>query len=190
MSDGKTTSVSAGAVPSSISDPTPVAGPTSTPDPSSTANPTDPHERVGRPPHVPRDPGWCWPAVGVIAVVAGLAYGWGAGHVSVEIYYAGSVRTMAHSWHAFAFGGFDPTGTVTLDKLPGSFWIQALVVRAFGLSTWSLVVPQIVAGVLTVIMMFVAVRRCAGARAGVLAAVITAAVPATAIMSRGNTADA
>jgi 4-amino-4-deoxy-L-arabinose transferase-like glycosyltransferase len=79
---------------------------------------------------------------------------------------------------------------VTLDKLPGSFWVQALVVRAFGLSTVSLVVPQIIAGVLTVVMMFVAVRRIAGARAGVVASAVTAAVPATAIMSRGNTADA
>ncbi|HEU0239149.1 MAG TPA: glycosyltransferase family 39 protein [Micromonosporaceae bacterium] len=153
--------------------------------------PTEPHDSVGSgQPIVRRDPRWCWPVVGAIALVAAVAYGWGAGHVSVEIYYAGAVRTMAHSWHAFAFGGFDPAGTVTLDKLPGSFWIQALVVRAFGLSTWSLVVPQIVAGALTVLVMFLAVRRTAGARAGVVAAAITAVVPATAIMSRGNTADA
>jgi 4-amino-4-deoxy-L-arabinose transferase-like glycosyltransferase len=137
-----------------------------------------------------RDPRWSRPAVTVIAVVAGLAYGWGAGHATIELYYAGAVRTMSTSWHAFAYGGFDPAGTITLDKLPGSFWVQALVVRVFGLSTWTLVVPQIVAGVLTVIVMFVATRRVAGARAGIVAAAITAAVPATAIMSRGNTADA
>jgi 4-amino-4-deoxy-L-arabinose transferase-like glycosyltransferase len=137
-----------------------------------------------------RDPRWSWPAVAVIAVAAGVAYGWGAGHATIEIYYAGAVRTMSTSWRAFAYGGFDPSGTITLDKLPGSFWVQALVVRAFGLSTWTLVIPQIVAGVLTVIVMFVATRRVAGARAGIVAAAITAAVPATAIMSRGNTADA
>ncbi len=137
-----------------------------------------------------RDPRWSWPVVGLIAVAAGIAYGWGAGHSTIELYYAGAVRTMSTSWHAFAYGGFDPAGTITLDKLPGSFWIQALVVRAFGLSTWTLVIPQIVAGVLTVVVMFVATRRVAGARAGIVAAAITAAVPATAIMSRGNTADA
>lgn len=137
-----------------------------------------------------REPRWSWPAVAVIAVATGLAYGWGAGHATIELYYAGAVRTMSTSWHAFAYGGFDPAGTITLDKLPGSFWVQALVVRAFGPSTWTLVIPQIVAGVLTVIVMFVATRRVAGARAGIVAAAITAAVPATAIMSRGNTADA
>jgi 4-amino-4-deoxy-L-arabinose transferase-like glycosyltransferase len=137
-----------------------------------------------------RDPRWSWPVVALIAVAAGITYGWGAGHSTIEIYYAGAVRTMATSWHAFAFGGFDPAGTITLDKLPGSFWIQALVVRAFGLSTWTLVMPQIVAGALTVVAMFVATRRVAGPRTGIVAAAITAAVPATAIMSRGNTADA
>src|SRR6187551_1617466 len=136
------------------------------------------------------DPRWSSPAVALIAVAAGIAYGWGAGHATIELYYAGAVRTMSTSWHAFAYGGFDPAGTITLDKLPGSFWIQALVVRAFGLSTWTLVIPQVVAGVLTVVVMFVATRRVAGARAGIVAAAITAAVPATAIMSRGNTADA
>ncbi len=136
------------------------------------------------------EPRWSWPVVAVIAAAAGITYGWGAGHGTIELYYAGAVRTMSTSWHAFAFGGFDSAGTVTLDKLPGSFWIQALVIRAFGLSTWTLVIPQIVAGVLTVIMMFVATRRVAGARAGIVAAAITAAIPATAIMSRGNTADA
>ena len=137
-----------------------------------------------------RDPRWSWPVVALIAVAAGITYGWGAGHSTVELYYAGAVRTMSTSWHAFAYGGFDPVGTITLDKLPGSFWVQALVVRAFGLSTWTLVIPQIIAGVLTVVVMFVATRRIAGARAGIVAAAITAAVPATAIMSRGNTADA
>jgi hypothetical protein len=39
---------------------------------------------------------------------------------------------MAGSWHDFIYGSFDPAGTVTLDKLPGPFWIQALSVRAFG----------------------------------------------------------
>ena len=137
-----------------------------------------------------RDPRWSWPVVALIAVAAGITYGWGAGHSTIELYYAGAVRTMSTSWHAFAFGGFDPAGTITLDKLPGSFWIQALVVRAFGLSTWTLVIPQIVAGALTVVAMFVATRRVTGARTGIVAAAITAAVPATAIMSRGNTADA
>jgi hypothetical protein len=39
---------------------------------------------------------------------------------------------MSMSWHDFIYGAFDPVGTITLDKLPGAFWAQALAVRAFG----------------------------------------------------------
>jgi hypothetical protein len=38
---------------------------------------------------------------------------------------------MAHSWHDFFYGAFDPLGTVSVDKLPGALWIQALSVRLF-----------------------------------------------------------
>jgi 4-amino-4-deoxy-L-arabinose transferase-like glycosyltransferase len=133
---------------------------------------------------------WAWPVVGVIAALAGLAYGWGANSDGAEMYYVGAVRTMSHSWHAFLFGAYDPAGSISMDKLPGAFWVQALVVRVFGLHTWCFIAPQVAAGVGTVLVMFVAVRRLAGPRTGVLAAVITAALPATAVMSRGNTADA
>jgi 4-amino-4-deoxy-L-arabinose transferase-like glycosyltransferase len=59
----------------------------------------------------------------LVLVVAGVAYGWRAQSVPLEPYYAAAVRAMASSWHDFAFGAFDPAGTVTLDKLPGAFWI-------------------------------------------------------------------
>jgi 4-amino-4-deoxy-L-arabinose transferase-like glycosyltransferase len=68
----------------------------------------------------------------LVLVVAGFAYGWREQSVPLEPYYAAAVRAMAGSWHDFAFGAFDPAGTVTLDKLPGAFWLQALSVRVFG----------------------------------------------------------
>ena len=71
-------------------------------------------------------------AVTLIAATAGVAYGWQANRDTLEIYYAAAVRSMSMSWHDFIFGGFDPAGTVSLDKLPGAFWLQALAVRAFG----------------------------------------------------------
>ncbi len=136
-----------------------------------------------------RDPWWTWVGLIVIALVAGAGYAYKADSDGVEAYYAGAVRTMSQSWHAFFFGGFDPAGNLTLDKLPGTFWLQALTVRAFGVHTWCFVAPQIAAGFLLVIMVFVAVRRIVGPRTGLLAALATAAMPATAVLSRGNTAD-
>src|SRR5690242_8445761 len=76
-------------------------------------------------------PGWCRPVLLGVAVLAGVAYGWRLNRDGLEPYYAASVRSMASSWHDFLYGAFDPDGLVTLDKLPGAFWPQALSVRVF-----------------------------------------------------------
>jgi 4-amino-4-deoxy-L-arabinose transferase-like glycosyltransferase len=93
------------------------------------------------------------------------------------------------SWHNFIFAAFDPAGTVTTDKLPGAFWVQALSVRLFGVHTWALVLPQVVEGTLTVLVLYHAVRRLAGPAAGLLAAGILAISPATVALNRGNVPD-
>jgi len=124
-----------------------------------------------------------------LAGLAGLSYGWAANRDPLEPYYAAAVRSMSLSWHNFAFGAFDPAGTITLDKLPGAFWVQALSVRVFGFHTWAVVAPQAVEGVLTVLVLYHAVRRLAGRTAGVIAAGIVVVSPATVALNRGNIAD-
>src|SRR5579863_10618826 len=96
---------------------------------------------------------------------------------------------MSMSWHNFIFGAFDPAGTMTLDKLPGAFWIQALSVRVFGFHPWAIVLPQAVEGVLTVLVLYRAVSRLAGTTAGLIAALILAVSPATVALDRGNISD-
>src|SRR5437588_9510321 len=76
---------------------------------------------------------WPW----VVAALAGVLYGWGIGHAEVHPYYTAAVRSMSDSWHAFAFGALDPSGSISMDKLPGAFWLQALSVRLFGLHVWA-----------------------------------------------------
>src|SRR5512144_2549565 len=65
-------------------------------------------------------------------------------------YYSAAVRSMTTSWHAFLFGSFDAAGVMTVDKPPLALWIQAASAKAFGLSSWSLLVPQALMGVATV----------------------------------------
>jgi len=96
---------------------------------------------------------------------------------------------MSMSWHNLIFGAFDPAGTVTLDKLPGAFWVQALAVRVFGFHNWAIVLPQAVEGVLTVLVLYRAVARLAGPTAGLVAAVVLAISPATVALNRGNISD-
>ncbi|HTX00426.1 MAG TPA: glycosyltransferase family 39 protein [Acidimicrobiales bacterium] len=130
-----------------------------------------------------------WVFLAVIAALAGLSYAWQLGSDPLEPYYAAAVRSMSQSWHDFAFGAFDPAGTITLDKLPGAFWVQALSVRAFGLHNWSIVLPQAVEGVLTVLVLYRAVQRLAGPTAGLVAALVLAASPAVVALDRGNISD-
>src|SRR5215469_18754585 len=68
-------------------------------------------------------------ALVLIAALAGLSYAWASSQDTLEFYYAAAVRSMSVSWHNFIFGAFDPAGTISLDKLPGAFWVQALAVR-------------------------------------------------------------
>ena len=133
-------------------------------------------------------PGWARPLLFGVAVLSAALCAWRAG-TYLELYYAAAVRSMSMSWHNFFFAAFDPTGTVTLDKLPGAFWIQALSVRVFGVHTWAIVLPQVVEGVLSVLVLYRIVRRLCGPVAGLLAAVILALSPATVTLNRGNISD-
>ena len=137
----------------------------------------------------PDQPGWARPALLLVAALAALSYSWGSGSAMLETFYGAAVRSMSQSWHDFFFGAFDPWGTVSVDKLPGSFWVQALFVRLFGFHIWAVVLPQAIEGTLTVLVLFRAVRRVAGAGAGLVAAVALAATPVTILLNRGNISD-
>ena len=108
---------------------------------------------------------------------------------SVEPFYGAAARSMSESWHDFIFAAFDPAGTVTVDKLPGALWVQALSLRIFGFHIWALILPQVVEGVLTVLVLYRAVRRLAGPAAGLTAAAVLAVTPITVLLSRGNVSD-
>ncbi|MGA2010822.1 MAG: glycosyltransferase family 39 protein [Solirubrobacteraceae bacterium] len=105
-------------------------------------------------------------------------------------YYAAAVRSMSASWHAFLFGSLDLAGLQTVDKPPLALWVQALSVRVFGFSSWSLLVPQALMGVATVGLTYDLVRRRFGRAAGLAAGLVLALTPITVAISRHNNPDA
>jgi 4-amino-4-deoxy-L-arabinose transferase-like glycosyltransferase len=149
---------------------------------------TGPGWRIWRTPD--DEPSWIRPALLILAAVAALAYGWGMAHQVIEVYYGASVRSMADSWHNFIFAAFDPDATVSIDKLPGGLWPQAVMVAIFGPHIWAMVAPQVVEGVLAILVLFTAVRRLAGPVAGLVAAAVLTATPVTVSLNRGNVPDA
>ena len=137
----------------------------------------------------PDQPAWARPALLLVAALAALSYSWGSNTVILETFYAAAARSMSQSWHNFFFGAFDPWGTVSVDKLPGAFWVQGLSLRLFGFHTWAIALPQAVEGTLTVLVLYRVVRRVAGAGAGLTAAVVLAATPVTVLLNRANVSD-
>jgi len=137
----------------------------------------------------PGQPAWARPLLLLTAALAGLAYGWSMASANPETFYGAAARSMSQNWHDFLFGAFDPAGTVSVDKLPGALWVQALSLRLFGFHIWALILPQVVEGVLTILVLYHAVRRLAGPVAGLVAAVGLAATPVTVLLGRGNVSD-
>jgi len=134
-------------------------------------------------------PAWARRLLLLVAAAAAASYAWRTASQQPEIYYAAAVRSMASSWHDFFFAAFDPQATVSVDKLPGALWLQALSVRLFGLHVWALNLPQIIEGALTVLVLYRAVRRMAGVSAAVVAIAVFAVMPATVALNRGNISD-
>jgi 4-amino-4-deoxy-L-arabinose transferase-like glycosyltransferase len=134
-------------------------------------------------------PSWARPALLAIAAVSALSYAWGMNGAALEPFYGAAARSMSGSWHDFFFGAFDPAGTVTVDKLPGALWPQALSLRIFGFHTWAMVLPQAIEGALTVLVLYRVMRRLAGPPAGIVAAAVLAVSPVTVALNRGNVSD-
>ncbi|WP_084703760.1 ArnT family glycosyltransferase [Phaeacidiphilus oryzae] len=135
-------------------------------------------------------PGYARPALLGIAALAAVLYAWRIGGSTYHAFYADAARSMSESWKAFFFGSFDPGSTITIDKLPGFLWPQALSARLFGFHPWSVTLPQVIEGVLSVLALYRLVRRWAGAPAGLLAAGAFAVTPAVVGLFRGQSEDA
>lgn len=104
-------------------------------------------------------------------------------------YYSGAVLSMSKSWSAFFFGSVDTSNFITVDKPPVALWVQALSVKAFGFSSWSLLLPEALAGVASVGLLYVIVKRAWGGLAAVIAALVLATTPITAATVRENLPD-
>ncbi len=105
-------------------------------------------------------------------------------------YYSAAVRSMSGSWHNFFYNSFDSAGVMTVDKPPLALWVQALSVRAFGFSSWSMLVPQALMGIGTVALAYDLTRRVFGRPAGFVAGLVLALTPITVAISRHNNPDA
>jgi 4-amino-4-deoxy-L-arabinose transferase-like glycosyltransferase len=105
-------------------------------------------------------------------------------------FYAAAVQAGTKSWKAFFFGSFDQSNFITVDKTPASLWVMELSGRLFGFSQWSMLAPQALEGVGSVLLLYAAVKRWFGPVAGLIAGLVLALTPVAVLMFRFNNPDA
>src|SRR5437879_8861615 len=137
------------------------------------------------------DPVWVLPAMAITTMATLVLYLWGLDRNGwANTYYAAAVQAGTQSWKAFFFGSLDAANYITVDKPPASLWLMELSARIFGLSSWSMLAPEAIAGALTVLILLFAVKRPFGPVAGLVAASAMALTPVAVVMFRYNNPDA
>ena len=133
----------------------------------------------------PRWTGWHTGLV-LLGVGAAILTTWSVWSGSRSDYYASIALSMSRSWSNFFFGALDPAGSVTLDKIPGSYWIPALFIKAFGFSTWAVVLPNALAAVGAALLVAITAKRLLDPTAGLLAGAVVATTPILVAVARSN----
>ncbi len=137
------------------------------------------------------DPAWARPALIGLLVATALGYLWNlTASGDANSFYAAAVQAGTKSWKAFFFGSIDSSNFITVDKPPAALWVMAISGRLFGFSSASMLVPQVMEGVLAVGLLAASVKRWFGAGAGLLAGGVLAVTPVAALMFRFNNPDA
>jgi 4-amino-4-deoxy-L-arabinose transferase-like glycosyltransferase len=104
-------------------------------------------------------------------------------------YYTTAVASMLENFHNFFFVSLDSAGSVTVDKPPLTFWIQTISAYIFGLHGWSVILPQALAGVGSVLLLYRMVKPTFGLAAARISALAMACTPIAAAVSRTNNID-
>ncbi|GAA2488078.1 glycosyltransferase family 39 protein [Winogradskya humida] len=137
------------------------------------------------------DASWVRPSLIGLLVVTAVLYIWDLGASGwSNAFYSAAVQAGSKSWEAFFFGSSDAANSITVDKTPASLWIMEISVRIFGLSSWSILVPEALMGVASVGLLFATVKRWFGPAAGLIAGAVLALTPIAVLMFRFNNPDA
>ena len=130
-------------------------------------------------------------AIGILLILAAVTYLFGAlQNGMANSYYAAAVQAASNNFTAWLFGSLDAANFVSVDKPPLSTMIMGLSARIFGFSSFSMLLPNVLAGVLTVYLVYRITRYYFGFKSGIIAGVVIAATPVVALMSGFNNPDA
>lgn len=104
-------------------------------------------------------------------------------------YYTAAVRSMLSSWQHFFYASFD-SGFISVDKPALGLWLQCLFAWIFGVHGWSVILPEALCSVGSVLVLYRLVKKQWGERTALLAAFFLAVTPIFIAVSRTNNLDA
>jgi len=104
-------------------------------------------------------------------------------------YYTAAVKSMLQSWSNFFFVAAEPGGSVSVDKPPLGLWIEAAFAFVLGVEGWVVSLPNILAGVFSVPLLYHLVKKYMGPVAGLVAALVLVVTPVVIATDRNNTMD-
>ncbi len=106
-----------------------------------------------------------------------------------NLYYTAAVKSMLQSWENFFFAAAEPGGSVTVDKPPLGLWIEAISAFIFGVNGFAVSLPNILAGVFSIPLLFHLVKKYFGSLAGITSGAIYVITPIILATDRNNTID-
>ena len=134
---------------------------------------------------------WTVRSAAAVGLLAAVLYVWNlAASGYANSYYSAAALAASQSWTAWFFGSLDAASFITVDKPPLATMLMGLSVRAFGLSSWSILLPEALLGVGSVLVLFDIVRRQFGTAAATIAGVAMAFTPVAVLMFRYDHPDA
>ena len=131
---------------------------------------------------------WTLPA---LLALTGALYMFGALHNGMaNSYYAAAVQAASQDWTAWLFGSLDAANYVSIDKPPLATMVMGLSARLFGFSSFSMLLPSVLAGVGSVWLVYGAVKRQFGFTSAAIAGTTLMLTPVAALMFGFNNPDA
>lgn len=130
-------------------------------------------------------------ALPMLLIATGALYLFGAMHNGMaNSYYAAAVQAASQNWTAWLFGSLDAANYVSIDKPPLATMIMGLSALLFGFSSFSMLLPSVLAGVGSVWLLYSAVKRQFGFASATISAVTLTLTPVAALMFGFNNPDA
>ena len=127
----------------------------------------------------------------VLLALTGVLYLFGVLHNGMaNSYYSAAVQAASQDWTAWLFGSLDAANYVSVDKPPLATMLMGLSARLFGFSSFSMLLPSVLAGVGSVWLVYGAVKRQFGFTSAAIAGTTLMLTPVAALMFGFNNPDA